>query len=102
MTSRASSARRSPATSRPASPSTGRRNCVPACAETEFDPPGPIEPIKATGGIAYRWDQFEGDDALRSAVTSQLLTAIRVPCSTEGFTLPPPKARKAQAGGGTV
>ena len=71
-----------------------------ACAEAEFDPPGPVEPIKQTGGFAYRWDQFDG--GFGSALTSNFLTAIRTPCSTEGFTVPRPQAKKAQAGGGTV
>jgi hypothetical protein len=73
-----------------------------ACAEESFDPPGPVEPIKATGGFAYRWDQFEGDAPLQSALTSSLLGANPTPCSTGGFTIPRPQAKKAQAGGGSV
>ena len=67
-----------------------------ACGELEFDPPGPVEPIKGTGGVEYRWDQPG------SVSASSLITSIRTPCSTNGFALPPPRAKKAQAGGGTV
>jgi hypothetical protein len=72
------------------------------CAEATVDPPGPGE-ITATGGVEYKWEDFDGYEAFNpAALTAEVLTSIRVPCSTSGFAIPPPRPKKAQAGGGTV
>jgi hypothetical protein len=72
-----------------------------ACAH--LNPPDPVGPI--SGGVRFPWSDFEPAQLVNPLLLSAaLITHLHVPCNTNGYRVPPPraKARAAQAAGSTL
>jgi hypothetical protein len=72
-----------------------------ACAH--LNPPDPVGQI--SGGVRFPWADFNPAQLVNPVLLSAaLITHVHVPCNTNGYRVPPPraKARAAQAAGSTL